>query len=86
MRRDCRVSEVFQLDNEAPLYAYERGTEREYELQLRFTEPTAEPLPATISLEAARPNPWQQVTELPFALPEATTVSFEFFDARGRQI
>ena len=86
VRRDCRTSEVFHLAEEAPLYAYERGTEREYGLQLRFIESTADPLPATISLETARPNPWQQATKLPFALPEAATVSFEFFDARGRQI
>ncbi len=44
------------------------------------------PSPQSVMLEAAYPNPFNPVTTVPFALPEAARVRLEVFDLMGRRV
>ena len=61
-----------------------------YSIRLHYVEdtsPVADPnLPAVFSLDGAYPNPFNPLTAISYALPEARAVEFRIYDLAGRQV
>ncbi len=75
---------IWTNDNSLPAIAY---TSDGAPLKVRnFYQEEGQVIADQIRLEPFRPNPFTERTEVGFYLPEAAVVSFEIYDALGRQI